>query len=235
MTAACACVTTACGHVPALPAGLGGPVAEVDVLAVEAEALVEPAELVEHLAAQKQERGEHPVGLDRLGRALVEQVVVDLARLRAQGLPERRSPDDRAADGRESAARRLPACRRGTQLRADDPGARWVSANSRRRPTASGRACGVRVRDDDERRARGGDPAVRVGREAERPLVHDQPCVDGRAPAGSRRRRARPPEARARRGSGRASGSGPCVTTTPATLTGAPGTPRASGGRSPPS
>src|SRR5204862_1252873 len=61
--------------VPPLPAGLPGSVAEVDVLAVEAEALVEAAELVEHRAAEHEERAEHPVGLDRLGGPLVEEVV----------------------------------------------------------------------------------------------------------------------------------------------------------------
>src|SRR3954468_12272198 len=41
--------------VPALPAGARRAVLQVDVLAVEAEALVEPAELLEHLAPQEQE------------------------------------------------------------------------------------------------------------------------------------------------------------------------------------
>src|SRR5690349_17832807 len=93
-------------HVPAFPAGLSGAVAEVDVLAVETEAVVEPAQLVEHLSAQEQERREHPVGLNRFGRAFVESVVVTLAALRVEEGAEGRSPDDRAADRREAAARR---------------------------------------------------------------------------------------------------------------------------------
>ena len=43
---------------PALPAALRGSVGEIDVLAIEAEALVEAAELVEHLPAQEQEGAE---------------------------------------------------------------------------------------------------------------------------------------------------------------------------------
>ena len=66
------------GHVPALPAGLRRAVVEVDVLAVHPEARVPAADLVEHRAAQQQERAEHPVRLHRLGRALVEQVVAAL-------------------------------------------------------------------------------------------------------------------------------------------------------------
>src|SRR3954453_21812207 len=65
-------------HVPALPARPCGAVGEVDVLAVEAEALVEAAELVEHRAAQKQEAAEHPVRLDGPGGPLVEVVVAVL-------------------------------------------------------------------------------------------------------------------------------------------------------------
>ena len=84
-------------HVPALPARVRGAVAEVDVLAVEAEARVEAAELVEHRAAQEQEGAEHPVGLDRLGRALVEVVVRALALVAADELAQRRAADERAA------------------------------------------------------------------------------------------------------------------------------------------
>src|SRR4051794_9990371 len=66
-------------HVPALPARLRGAVAEVDVLAVHAEARVEAADRVEQLAAQEQERAEQPIGFDGLLRALVQQVVPALA------------------------------------------------------------------------------------------------------------------------------------------------------------
>jgi hypothetical protein len=79
VTAAWAWRTTACGR-SSDPSPPGGAVAEVDVLAVEAEALVEVAELLEHLAPQQEECREHPVGLDRLRRAVVEQVVVELPR-----------------------------------------------------------------------------------------------------------------------------------------------------------
>src|SRR2546422_8453202 len=65
--------------VPALPPGFGSPVTEVDVLAVETELFVEAAELLEHFASKQQERGEHPIRLDRLGRPLVQKVVVPLA------------------------------------------------------------------------------------------------------------------------------------------------------------
>src|SRR5919108_3970870 len=94
--------------VPALPAGLGSSIGEVDLLAVEAVAVVEAAELVEHLAAQEQERAQHPVGLDRLLRPLVEQVVIPLALLRAEQAPQRRPAENRAGDGREAAPSRLP-------------------------------------------------------------------------------------------------------------------------------
>src|SRR4030095_319059 len=97
------------GHVPAFPAGLRGPVAEVDVLAVETEAGIEAAEVVEHLAAKQEDRGRHPVGRSGLRRALVELVVVDLSCLRAQGLPQGRAADERASDRRGAASRGLPA------------------------------------------------------------------------------------------------------------------------------
>src|SRR6516164_9031851 len=96
------------GHVPTLPVRLREPVAEVDLLAVHAEALVEAADLVERRSAYQHEPPEHPVGFDRLGRALVELIVVALAFERRERPPERRAPDERAADGREETARRLP-------------------------------------------------------------------------------------------------------------------------------
>src|ERR1700742_302898 len=70
--------------VPARPARAPCAVTEVDVLAVEEEALVEAAELVEQSTAQHQEAAEHPVGLDRLGRALVEVVVAALQLVRIE-------------------------------------------------------------------------------------------------------------------------------------------------------
>src|SRR6476659_8112651 len=69
------CVYDDCvGNVPAFPTRFRGSVTEVDVLAVEPEAGIEPAELVDHLAAKEQERGEHPVSVNRLGRPLLELV-----------------------------------------------------------------------------------------------------------------------------------------------------------------
>src|SRR5437773_7697840 len=88
--------------VPPLPAGLAGAVGEVDLLAVEVVALVEAAELLEQLAAEEEEGAEQPVGLDRLGRVLVEEVVAALALLRLQHAPERGPADDRSAHGREA-------------------------------------------------------------------------------------------------------------------------------------
>src|SRR4051812_19513689 len=61
--------------VPALPAGLARAVGEVDVLAVEVVALVEPAELLEHLPSQEQERAQEPFGRRGLVGLLVEQVM----------------------------------------------------------------------------------------------------------------------------------------------------------------
>src|SRR5215203_5313692 len=68
-------------NVPALPTSLRGPVGEVDVLAIQPEAFVEAAELVERFAAQEQEGAEHPVDLRRLLRRLVEDVMRALALL----------------------------------------------------------------------------------------------------------------------------------------------------------
>src|SRR5690349_9058074 len=59
--------------VPPLPPGLHRAVLKIDVLAVEAEALVEAAELLEHRPAHEQEPAEHPIRLNGLaGRGLVE-------------------------------------------------------------------------------------------------------------------------------------------------------------------
>jgi hypothetical protein len=167
------------GHVPALPAGLRGAVAEVDVLAVEAEAGVEAAELVQQLPSQEQERAEHPVRLHRLRRELVELVVLDLARLRAQDLPERRPAHDGASDRREPAARRLACSIRILQLRPEDPGARMGLGEFPEHGHGVRPGLGVGVGDDDQGRARGGDAPVRVRCESERLRVDDQLRVDG--------------------------------------------------------
>src|SRR6266511_4756770 len=81
-----------CGNVPALPAGVRSAIGEVDVLAVHAEARVEAAELVEHLASKEEKRAEQPVGFDRLRMALVE-VVVRTLRVRSCEPPQRRAAD----------------------------------------------------------------------------------------------------------------------------------------------
>src|SRR5207244_10348826 len=112
--------------VPALPARAFGPVGEVDVVAVEAVALVEPAEVVQHLAAEEEERAEQPVRGDGLDRALVEQVVAALAVGRVEQEPERRAADEGAADGREAPPRGLAAAVRVAQLGAGDPAARMA-------------------------------------------------------------------------------------------------------------
>ena len=136
MTAAWAWVTLRGRDVPALPAGLRGPVAQVDVLAVEAEALVEAAQLVQHLAAQEQEGAQHPVGFDRLGRLVRRRSAARRSRTAA----ERRAPDDRPRDGREAAPGGLPRPVRVEERRPGDAAARPASAKSRRRATASGAA-----------------------------------------------------------------------------------------------
>src|SRR5438874_11615664 len=104
------------GDAPALPACPGGPVAEVDVLAVHAEAAVEATELVQHRPAQEEEGAEHPVRLDGLRRPLVEEVVPPLAAERPEGEAEGRAPDEGAADGGKATPGRLPGA-----VRVDEP------------------------------------------------------------------------------------------------------------------
>ena len=94
--------------VPALPAGAHRAVAEVDVLDIVAVALVPAAELVQHRAAQEQERAEQPVRLHGPSGPLAEVVVRALALERREQPPQRRPSDDRARDGGEAPARRLP-------------------------------------------------------------------------------------------------------------------------------
>ena len=134
-------------HVPALPAGLHGAVLKVDVLAVEAKALVEPAELLEHRAAQHQEAAEHPVGRHRrLGRRLVEVVVVALPRIDE---PKRRAPHDRPEHGREPPPRGLPVPS-GNTMRGPATPQLWPrlheGAAARRRRPRPGRRPGSRRR-----------------------------------------------------------------------------------------
>ena len=116
--------TTAPGTYQRSQPGLGGAVAEVDLLAVHAEALVEASEPVEHRAAEEQAAPEHPVGLDRLGGTLVEQVVVALVLERRAQAAERRAANERAADGGEAAPRRLPGAVFVHELRPCDAAAR---------------------------------------------------------------------------------------------------------------
>src|SRR5439155_21024013 len=81
-------------HVPALPARLLGPVAEIDVLPIHAEARVEAAQLVEHLPAEQQEGSEHPVRFGRLGRPVLEQVMLALPGLGVEYIAQRSPPDE---------------------------------------------------------------------------------------------------------------------------------------------
>src|SRR4051794_31723962 len=103
-------------HVPPLPPRPRGAVAEVDVLAVHAEARVEAADRVEQLAAQEQERAEQPVGLDRLLRPLVQQVVPALALERREQQPPRRPAYERPARRRGAPPRPPPAARPAPEL-----------------------------------------------------------------------------------------------------------------------
>src|SRR5215210_7601445 len=66
-------------HVPAFPAGSRGPVTEIDVLPVEPVALVESAQLGEHVSAKKKERAQHPLGFGRADGTMVQLVVSALA------------------------------------------------------------------------------------------------------------------------------------------------------------
>src|SRR5256886_15628696 len=76
------------GHVPALPAGLARAVREVDVVAVETEAFVEAAELVEHLAAEEEEAAEQPVRRSRLPGVLVQEGALPLGPLGVEHLAQ---------------------------------------------------------------------------------------------------------------------------------------------------
>ena len=173
------------GHVPALPAGLAGPVGEIDVVAVEPVSLVEAAELGQELAAEEEEGAEQPVGLHGSVRPLVEEVVIALAALRVEHTAQRCPPHEGAAHGREATARRLPAPVGIVHLRADDPRPRVRFGELAQGRDRARSGLDVRVRGDHERRARRGDAAVDVGAEAERPLVVDH------ARTGRRRRAAR--------------------------------------------
>src|SRR6266545_1712112 len=110
-------------YVPALPAGLRHPVTQLDVLAVQPEAFVEAAELVERGPPKEEESAEHPVGLDRLGRALVEEIVPTLPALRAKEPPQRGPAHQRPGYRREAAARRLPRSIGVAKLRTRDAAA----------------------------------------------------------------------------------------------------------------
>src|SRR5579859_6994992 len=89
-------------HVPPLPPRLREPVAEVDLLPVHPEALVEPPYLVEGGAPDHQESAQHPVRLHRLRGPLVEVIMAPLPFERRKEEPKRRSPHQRAPDGREA-------------------------------------------------------------------------------------------------------------------------------------
>ncbi len=168
--------------------------------------------------------------------SVLEQVVVDLARLRAEDRSQRRAPDDRAADRGEAAARGLPAAVGEEQLRADDARARMGLGELARQLDRVRPRLRVRVGDDDERSARRGDARVRVRGEAERPC--SLTISVSRRPSGAGGFATTTSSSTCGRSASRqrsSSGSGPCVTTTPATLTGALGRPRACGAPSRPS
>src|SRR4051812_50074099 len=90
------------GHVPPLPAELGGAVGQVDVVAVEPVTLVQAAELFQHLPAEKEEGAEQPVRRGRLDWMLVQEEVA------APGLLWVEQPGPRGAAGHRS-----PGCRGG--------------------------------------------------------------------------------------------------------------------------
>ncbi len=149
--------------VPALPPGLRGAVVEVDVLAVHPVAGVPAADLVEHRAAQQEEGAEHRVCFHGLVGPLVEQVVAALPFERREQLPQRRPPDERAADGRKAAARRLPRAVAVEHLRTADTGARMLFHERAQNRDRIRLRHGVRVRDQDELvlRVRGAEIRVR--------------------------------------------------------------------------
>ena len=156
------------GNEPALPARAHRPVAEIDVLAVEAEAVVEAAELIEHLTPQEDERADQPLGVGGLGRLLVQEVVVALARPWVEEPAKRRPADERAPDRGKGSTARLPAAVRVAQLRADHtrPGIRVTELREYRDDVLAG--MGVGVGQDDPGRLGRLHPRVGVRREAAR-------------------------------------------------------------------
>src|SRR6266545_851182 len=94
------------GDVPTLPPRPRRAITQVDVLAVEAKAGVEAADLVEHVAAEENEPAEQPVRLHRPRDVLAEVVVRTLAFQWTQHAPKRCAAAERSAHGREAATRR---------------------------------------------------------------------------------------------------------------------------------
>src|SRR3954471_2803248 len=95
------------GHVPPLPAELGGAVGQVDVVAVEPVTLVQAAELFQHLPSEKEEGAEQPVRRGRLDWMLVQEEVAALALLWLEQPAQRRAADHGPAGCRGASARRL--------------------------------------------------------------------------------------------------------------------------------
>ena len=129
---------------PDTPPGRGRPPAEVHVLVVEEERLVEPAELPEAVAADEQAPAGHPV--HRLAR-----------RLGAVGTlpprPRQEQPGERAQQRRERPARRLRATRRGSAAGTRPP-------RRSGRPLASFSTRSLRRRGTRPRRSRPGSGAA---------------------------------------------------------------------------
>ena len=217
-------------HVPALPARLRRAVAEVDVLAVVAVPGVPAADLVEHRAAHEQERTEHPVRRNGLGRPLVEGVVVALRLVRRSEPANRRPADDRSAHRREAPARRLPAAVGPPHLRAGDPAPRGGVGERDEGSDGAwlGDRVGIRVEDV---LARGrSDAEVDVRGQRQRPRIFEDADSVGNAGRRARDvrddRRSRRPARRERGANDASSLAWPCETTTAETFT-----PRVSPGR----
>ena len=160
--------------VPALPAGPGRAVTEVDLLAVHPKAFVEPAELLEHRPPEEEAAAEHPVGAHGLRRPLVEDVVPALVLERRPQPAQGRTADEGASDGREAAAGRLPAAIGVRELRARDATPRVAGHEGAERLDGPRCEHHVGIGDEDELARRRGHTGVDVGREAARARVpHD--------------------------------------------------------------
>ncbi len=163
------------GDEPALPAGLRGAVVEVDVLAVHPEARIPAADLVEHGAAEQDERAEHRVGRDGLVRLLAEQVVSPLPAQRREQEPQRRAPDEGCADRREAPARRLRRAVAVEHLRPCDAATKMLLHERAQDGYGVRLRHRVGVRDQDELVLGTRCAEVRVRRERDRAGILEHP------------------------------------------------------------